>query len=108
MKEGAQLTAQPALRVRPPAGDGWLHEVKFDGYRCQLHKAGDEVVIFSKNGRDFTNRFPGIRDALLTPPARTRSSTVRSSPAEKMALQTSARCTRATTLKKFSVFGASI
>jgi len=32
------IPAQPALRVRPPAGDAWLHEVKFDGYRCQPHK----------------------------------------------------------------------
>jgi bifunctional non-homologous end joining protein LigD len=62
--------AQPALRVRPAAGDAWLHEVKFDGYRCQLHKAGDDVVIFSRNGREFTNRFPGIHDAVLTLPCK--------------------------------------
>jgi ATP-dependent DNA ligase len=30
--------------------------VKFDGYRCQPHKTGEEAIIFSKNGRDFTNR----------------------------------------------------
>jgi bifunctional non-homologous end joining protein LigD len=53
-----------------PDGDGWIHEVKFDGYRCQLHKAGDDVVIFSKNGRDFTNRLPGIRDAVPTLPCK--------------------------------------
>ena len=64
------IPAQPALRVRPPAGDAWLHEVKFDGYRCQLHKIGNDAVIFSKNGRDFTNRFPGIRDAVLTLPCK--------------------------------------
>ena len=51
-------------------GDAWLHEVKFDGYRCQPHKAGQDVLIFFKNGRDFTNRFPGIRDALLSLPCR--------------------------------------
>jgi bifunctional non-homologous end joining protein LigD len=45
-----------------------LHEVKFHGYRCQRHKASDGVLIFSKNGRDFTNRFPDIRDALLKLP----------------------------------------
>jgi bifunctional non-homologous end joining protein LigD len=56
--------------VSPPAGDAWLHEVKFDGYRCQLHKAGDDIVIFSKNGREFTNRFPGIRDSALTLPCK--------------------------------------
>ena len=51
-------------------GDAWLHEVKFDGYRCQPHKAGQDVFIFSKNGRDFSNRFPSIRDALLSLPCR--------------------------------------
>ena len=60
------VPAQPSLRARPPVGDAWLHEVKFDGYRCQLHKAGKDVVIFSRNGREFTERFPGIRDAVLT------------------------------------------
>jgi bifunctional non-homologous end joining protein LigD len=64
------IPAQPAPPVRPAAGDVWLHEVKFDGYRCQLHKTRDEAVIFSKNGREFTNRFPGIRDALLTLPCK--------------------------------------
>src|SRR5262245_55202577 len=65
----SSFPAQPALRVRPP-GDAWLHEVKFDGDRCQLHKAGNEVVILSKHGRDFTNRFPGIRGAVLTLPCK--------------------------------------
>jgi len=64
------VPAQPRLRVRPPVGDAWLHEVKFDGYRCQIHKAGKDVVIFSRNGREFTDRFLEIRDAVLTLPCR--------------------------------------
>jgi hypothetical protein len=64
------IPAQPVSRVRPPAGDAWLQEMKFDGYRCQVHKAGDDVVIFSKNGRESTNCFPGIRDAVLTLPCK--------------------------------------
>ncbi len=62
--------AVPTTRCSPPSGDAWLHEVKFDGYRCQLHKAAQETVIFSKNGYDFTKRFPNIRAALLTLPCR--------------------------------------
>jgi len=34
---------QPCSPIRTkevPAGDGWLHEVKFDGYRVQAHKVG--------------------------------------------------------------------
>ena len=26
----------PTLVEQPPEGDGWIHEVKFDGYRSQL------------------------------------------------------------------------
>jgi bifunctional non-homologous end joining protein LigD len=36
------------------AGDGWQHEVKFDGYRVQAHKVDSRVVIYSRNGHDFT------------------------------------------------------
>ena len=63
--------AQPTLRDRPPKGEAWLHEVKFDGYRVQLHKAGKDVVIFSRNGADFTSRWPAIAYALQPLPART-------------------------------------
>ena len=47
-----------------PAGDAWLHEVKFDGYRVQAHKVGSQVVIHSRNGHDFTERFPPIAQLL--------------------------------------------
>jgi bifunctional non-homologous end joining protein LigD len=60
----------PILRPRPPRGDAWLHEVKFDGFRTQLHKAGDEVTIYSRKGRDFTARYPAIVAALQVLPAR--------------------------------------
>jgi bifunctional non-homologous end joining protein LigD len=47
----------PTLAKEPPIGFGWVHEVKFDGYRLQLHKEGKDVVLLSKNGNDFTSRF---------------------------------------------------
>jgi len=53
-----------------PAGDDWLHEVKFDGYRVQAHKAGRDVEIFSRNGHDFTARFQPIAIMLAELPAR--------------------------------------
>jgi bifunctional non-homologous end joining protein LigD len=40
--------------------DGWLHEVKFDGYRVQAHKVGSRVIMYSHNGHDFSDRFPSI------------------------------------------------
>jgi bifunctional non-homologous end joining protein LigD len=53
----------PTLAKEPPAGAGWVHEVKFDGYRLQLHKEGKKVVLLSKNGNDFTSRFSDIATA---------------------------------------------
>ena len=54
-----------------PAGDGWVHEVKFDGYRVQAHKVGSRVIIFSRNGHDFSIRFPSIVQELRELPAKT-------------------------------------
>ena len=53
-----------------PAGDGWVHEVKFDGYRVQAHKMGSRVVLSSRNGRDFTERFASIAALLREVPAK--------------------------------------
>ena len=58
----------PVLKRQPPKGDQWLHEVKFDGFRAQLHKAGGEVAIFTRRGNDYTRRFPAIRDSLIALP----------------------------------------
>jgi len=54
----------PAKAV--PTGDGWLHEVKFDGYRVQAHKIGSRVVIYSR----ITERFPSIAQRLHELPAK--------------------------------------
>ena len=53
-----------------PAGEGWLHEAKFDGYRAQLHKVGSGVEIFSKQGQIFTSRFRTIADLLRAVPVK--------------------------------------
>lgn len=47
----------------PPAGDRWLHEIKYDGYRigCLIDKKG--VRLISRNGKDWTHVFPSIADA---------------------------------------------
>jgi bifunctional non-homologous end joining protein LigD len=55
-------------KQQPPSGPRWLHEVKFDGFRAQLHKHGDEVTIYSRNGHDYTRRFSAIRDSLISLP----------------------------------------
>jgi bifunctional non-homologous end joining protein LigD len=53
----------PTLRAAPPKGEGWLHELKFDGYRHQIHKDGETVTLYSRNGSDFTRRYPVIEAA---------------------------------------------
>jgi ATP-dependent DNA ligase len=44
------LPAAPTLRSAPPRGKQWLHEVKFDGWRIQLHKHGRSAAAFTKYG----------------------------------------------------------
>jgi bifunctional non-homologous end joining protein LigD len=43
-----------------PTGDRWIHEVKFDGYRVQVHIANEDVRIFTRRGHDWTKRFAKI------------------------------------------------
>ncbi len=60
----------PTLAKQPPFSLGWVHEVKFDGYRLQLHKDGKAITLFSKNGNDFTSKFPRIVAVAASIPAR--------------------------------------
>jgi bifunctional non-homologous end joining protein LigD len=55
----------PTLAKAPPAGPEWLHEVKFDGWRMQVHVEGDEVALLSKNGTDYTKRFRALKSTLV-------------------------------------------
>ena len=100
--------ALPVLKPRPPKGDGWLYEIKFDGYRVQLHVGGGTVTIYSKNGADFTSRFPRIAAAASElPRSRAALSMARSSRAGPTAPQTFAPYTAATMLRPTYAFGAS-
>lgn len=47
-----------------PKGDGWLFEVKFDGYRAVASVSGDEARIHTRSGLDWTGRYPAIAQAL--------------------------------------------
>jgi ATP dependent DNA ligase domain len=62
--------ALPVLKKTPPAGDAWQYELKFDGYRIQLHKVGQTAALYGKNGGDFSKRFPTIAAAVLALPVR--------------------------------------
>ena len=54
------------LKSRAPVGDHWLHEIKYDGYRLQIH-LNKGVTIYTRNGHDWTNRFPLIAGAFEIP-----------------------------------------
>lgn len=56
---------EPALASavdRVPAGERWIHEIKFDGYRVQVHLANQAVTIFTRRGHDWTKRFKKVAD----------------------------------------------
>jgi ATP-dependent DNA ligase len=62
------LPCQPALADRPPAGPGWLHEIKFDGYGIIARKDGEQVHLWARTTSDYSNTFTRIRDAVAALP----------------------------------------
>ena len=60
----------PAEVARPPQGEDWIHEPKFDGYRFQIVKNGREVRLFSKSGAEYGARLPRMVEAFGDLPAR--------------------------------------
>lgn len=48
------------LVERPPAGEGWCHEIKFDGYRVQLRVENGEATLKTRKGLDWTGKFGSI------------------------------------------------
>src|ERR1700704_5381536 len=66
--EGKKVTAMPDFVApqlctsvdRPPGGEGWCHEIKFDGYRVQLRIEDGEATLKTRKGLDWTDRFQAI------------------------------------------------
>jgi ATP dependent DNA ligase domain len=59
---------QPALPTRGtkvPAGPEWLHEIKYDGFRLMVHRDGDRVRLLTRNGHDWSGRYPWIVESAL-------------------------------------------
>lgn len=69
---GARKVAMPrfippqlaTLVDKAPEGDAWLHELKFDGYRMLCHLNRTKVTFWSRNGKDWTERFPKLAEAV--------------------------------------------
>ncbi|NYG44840.1 bifunctional non-homologous end joining protein LigD [Bradyrhizobium sp. IAR9] len=56
---------EPALASsieKVPSGARWIHEIKFDGYRVQVHLVNEAVKVFTRRGHDWTNRFKKVAD----------------------------------------------
>jgi bifunctional non-homologous end joining protein LigD len=51
------------LVAEAPVGDGWVHEVKYDGYRIGCAIEVGQVTLWSRRGKDWTAQFPEVADA---------------------------------------------
>jgi bifunctional non-homologous end joining protein LigD len=64
------ITPQLAQQAEsPPANQGWLHELKLDGYRIQARKDGARVQLLTRKGLDWTHRMPTIAAEVARLPA---------------------------------------
>jgi bifunctional non-homologous end joining protein LigD len=48
---------------QPPEGKHWIHEIKHDGYRCQVLLERGQARVFTRNGFDWTDRYPSFARA---------------------------------------------
>lgn len=55
------------MKPKAPKGGQWLNEIKYDGYRVQIHLNGGGKKVFTRNGLDWTKRFTEIAGALAIP-----------------------------------------
>jgi bifunctional non-homologous end joining protein LigD len=66
-RKGAEYAPMLAtLGQELPGGNGWVFEVKWDGYRAISYLRGSEARLVSRNGNDLSERFPGVARALAS------------------------------------------
>lgn len=76
--DGARKVTQPTkfapqlatLAAEAPAGDDWLHELKFDGYRLLAHVKNGRVRLITRRGKDWTHRFEPLAAAIAELPVK--------------------------------------
>jgi bifunctional non-homologous end joining protein LigD len=64
----------PTLAPKPPTGPGWVHEIKHDGYRLMVRRGEAGIRIYTRNGYDWSYRYPLIVEAAHA--VRVRSCTI--------------------------------
>lgn len=47
-----------------PAGNGWMHEIKFDGYRAMIAAKGEDVRVYTRSGKDWSDKFAPLVEAI--------------------------------------------
>lgn len=67
---GAIEPCLPSPAKHPPAGQGWLHEIKHDGFRLIARREPGRVRLLSPKGNDLSRRFPFLVMAITALPAR--------------------------------------
>ncbi|MBR1298540.1 RNA ligase family protein [Bradyrhizobium sp. AUGA SZCCT0042] len=55
----------PTRGTAVPSGRDWFHEIKHDGYRLIVQRDGKTVRLWTRNGNDWSTRYPGILEAAL-------------------------------------------
>jgi bifunctional non-homologous end joining protein LigD len=50
----------PSPAARPPSGPGWVHEIKHDGFRMMVRRDPAGVRLLTRNGHDWSDRYPMI------------------------------------------------
>src|SRR4026208_28438 len=56
------------LTDKPPSGEEWFHELKFDGYRLLCHLEGRQVRFWTRNRKDWTTKFASVGKAVKALP----------------------------------------
>ena len=49
------------LRPKAPSAENWVHEIKFDGYRTQVHIRDSGIQFFTRRGHDWSDRFRALK-----------------------------------------------
>ena len=70
MPQGAKAAKLPAMVApmlttlvsKAPAGEEWIHEIKYDGYRMVCRIDGGKAHLYSRNGKDWTSSFHSVAD----------------------------------------------
>jgi bifunctional non-homologous end joining protein LigD len=60
----------PSPAKAPPSGPGWIHEIKHDGFRIIARRDARGVRLVTRNGNDFSARFPNVAAAVNALPVR--------------------------------------